>query len=49
MSMLFLPLLIFLAGVLRAFILASWTLTFRQLTLEGELSPTILNDHSPEE
>ncbi|MBW6465878.1 MAG: hypothetical protein K0B06_05190 [Brevefilum sp.] len=44
LSMAFIPLLIFLAGVLRAYILASWTLTFRQLTLEGGLMPTVLND-----
>jgi hypothetical protein len=44
LSMIFIPLLIFLAGVLRAYILASWTLTFRQLTLEGGLTPTVLND-----
>jgi uncharacterized membrane protein YesL len=30
LSMIFIPLLIFLAGVLRAYILASWTLTFRE-------------------
>jgi hypothetical protein len=44
LSMAFIPLLIFLAGVLRAYILTSWTLTFRYLTLEGGLTPTVLND-----
>jgi hypothetical protein len=44
LSIVFVPMLVFLTGVLRAFILSSWTLTFRQLALEGDLAPTVLND-----
>lgn len=44
LTLLFLPLIIFLSGVLQAFILAAWTLTFRRLTLESELEPEVLND-----
>lgn len=44
----FIPLLIFLAGVLRAYILASWTLTFRRLTQQGDLAPVVLNDQVDE-
>lgn len=49
LSMVFIPLLIFLAGVVRAYILASWTLTFRHLTLEGGLTPTVLNNEVGED
>ena len=49
LSMVFIPLLIFLGGVLRAYILSSWTLTFRRLTVDRELEPTVLNDPSDEE
>jgi hypothetical protein len=38
-----LPLMLFLNGVLNAYILASWTLTFRRLTAEDELNPTVLS------
>lgn len=48
LSLLFVPLVIFLSGVLQAFILAAWTLTFRRLTLENELEPTVLNDQVDE-
>jgi hypothetical protein len=40
----FIPLAIFLGGVLRAYILASWTLTYRRLILASELTPTVLTD-----
>jgi hypothetical protein len=40
---LFIPLLVFLSGVLRAYVLACWTLTFRRLTGESALEPTVLN------
>jgi hypothetical protein len=49
LSLVFIPLLVFLAGVLRAYILASWTLTFRLLTLEGGLTPTVLSTNVDEE
>ncbi len=48
LTILVLPLIIFLSGVLQAFILAAWTLTFRRLTLENELEPTVLNDLADE-
>jgi hypothetical protein len=44
LSMVFIPLLIFLGGVLRAYILASWTLTFRRLSMEEDLKPTVLSE-----
>ncbi|MFU8826817.1 MAG: hypothetical protein ACNA70_04915 [Brevefilum sp.] len=40
----FIPLVIFLGGVLRAYILASWTLTYRRLILNADLTPTVLTD-----
>jgi len=39
----FIPLLVFLSGVLRAYVLASWTLTFRRLTGESAREPIVLN------
>lgn len=42
LSLVLIPLLIFLGGVLKAYILASWTLTYRRLTLDGDLTPTVL-------
>lgn len=44
LTILVMPLIIFLSGVLQAFILAAWTLTFRRLTFENELEPTVLNE-----
>jgi hypothetical protein len=44
LSLVFVPLLIFLGGVLQAYVLASWTLTFRRLTQQGDLAPVVLND-----
>ncbi len=43
-----LPLMIILGGVLRAYVLASWTLTFRRLTGEDELQPILLIKESEE-
>lgn len=48
LSMVFIPLLIFLGGVLRAYILASWTLTFRRLAQNEALKPTVLNEKAGE-
>ena len=48
LSLVFIPLLMFLGGVLRAFVLASWTLTYRRLAMAGELTPTVLNDKTVE-
>ena len=42
----FLPFAIFLSGVLRAYLLSSWTLTYRRLEGESALHPELL---SPEE
>lgn len=44
LTMVFIPLLIFLGGVLRAYILASWTLTYRRLSQEEDLKPTVLSE-----
>jgi hypothetical protein len=41
--LIFLPILILLSGVLRAYVLASWTLTYRRLTGESALNPTVLS------
>jgi hypothetical protein len=46
LSLVLIPLVIFLAGVLRAYILASWTLTFRRLAQKGEIQQTLLNEES---
>ncbi len=48
-SLVLIPPIVFLAGVLRAFILASWTLTYRRLVLASELAPTVLNEKSDED
>jgi hypothetical protein len=44
LSLVFIPLLIFLGGVSRAYILACWTLTYRRLSLEADLKPTVLSE-----
>jgi hypothetical protein len=44
----FMPLVIFLSGVLRAYVLTSWTLTYRQLEAEDELAPIVLADGNGE-
>lgn len=38
-----LPIVVFLGGVLKAYVLASWTLTYRYLTGENEMEPVVLN------
>jgi hypothetical protein len=48
LSLVLIPVLIFLGGVLRAYILAAWTLTFRRLTLDRALEPTVLNEQFDE-
>jgi len=42
--LIFIPLVVFLGGVLRAYVLTSWTLTYRQLEAEDELTPIVLSD-----
>ena len=42
LSLVFIPLVIFLSGVVRAYVLTSWTLTFRQLSAEDRFEPTVL-------
>lgn len=39
-----LPILIFLGGVLRAYLLSAWTLAYRRLPLSEDLKPTLLNE-----
>ncbi len=43
-----LPLMLFLNGVLQAYVIASWTLTFRRLTADDELNPTLLSKEDEE-
>lgn len=43
-----LPLVILLSGVLRAFVLASWTLTYHQLIGKEELEPTVMTEEGSE-
>lgn len=45
----FIPLVIFLSGVLKAYVLTSWTLTYRSLENKGELEPIVLYDEDREE
>ncbi len=42
------PLVIFLSGVLKAYVLSSWTLTYRRLIQQDALEPTLLNDKTGE-
>ena len=42
LSLVFVPLVIFLGGVLQAFVLACWTLTFRRLTGDAMQQPEVL-------
>lgn len=44
----FLPVLIFLGGVLRAYILSAWTLTFRRLRDREAFEPVVLNGETEE-
>jgi len=43
-----LPLMIFLNSVLHAYIIVSWTLTFRRLTAGDELNPTVISKEDEE-
>lgn len=43
------PLVVFLGGVLRAYVLSSWTLTYRRLLQEAELEPTLLPEEEDED
>ena len=45
----FIPLVVFLSAVLRAYVLSSWTLTYRRLTGENVLTPTVLSDEPVQE
>jgi len=49
LSLIIMPLIIFLSGVLQAFILSAWTLTFRRLTQDNGLEPTVLNGSDDED
>lgn len=42
------PLVIFLSGVLKAYVLSSWTLTYRRLIQQEALEPTVLSEESDE-
>ena len=42
------PLVIFLGGVLKAYVLSSWTLTYRSLVQQEEIEPTVLNTNEDE-
>ncbi|MEA3327589.1 MAG: hypothetical protein U9R53_09855 [Chloroflexota bacterium] len=44
----FLPLAILLGGVLRAYVLSSWTLTYRRLIAEGNLEPMVISTEDDE-
>jgi hypothetical protein len=43
MFLIALPLTIFLSGVLRAYVLTSWTLTYRLLAEKSELEPEVIS------
>ncbi len=42
------PLIVFLSGVLKAYVLSSWTLTYRRLIQQEELEPTVLSEEPGE-
>ncbi|MFW5713796.1 MAG: hypothetical protein ACOCYU_03915 [Brevefilum sp.] len=44
-----LPVVIFLGGVLKAYVLSSWTLTYRRLIQQEAIEPTVLSDTEIEE
>jgi len=44
-----LPFLLFLAGVVKAYVLASWTLTYRTLVGEDDLKPILLNQEAADQ
>jgi hypothetical protein len=43
------PIVIFLQGVLRSYITASWTLTYRRVTGESALTPTVIETEEPQD
>jgi hypothetical protein len=43
------PLVVFLGGVLRAYVLSSWTLTYRWLIQQQDLEPTLLSEEEDED
>ena len=49
MFLIALPLTIFLSGVLRAYVLTSWTLTYRRLAEESDLEPEVISLSEGEE
>jgi hypothetical protein len=42
------PLVIFLSGVIKAYVLSSWTLTYRRLIQQEALEPTLLSEEADE-
>jgi hypothetical protein len=42
------PLVIFLSGVIKAYVLSSWTLTYRRLIQQEALEPTLLSEETDE-
>lgn len=44
-----LPIVVFLGGVLKAYVLASWTLTYRYLAGEKAMEPVVLNEEENEQ
>jgi hypothetical protein len=47
--LIFLPVAILVMGGVKALVLSSWTLTYRQLTTEGGLNPIIIEEEEEEE
>ncbi|NLN70912.1 MAG: hypothetical protein GX142_09060 [Chloroflexi bacterium] len=45
----FFPVMLLLSGVLRAYIMAAWTLTYRRLAANESLKPTLLDKTTPED
>jgi hypothetical protein len=43
MFLIALPLTIFLSGVLRAYVLTSWTLTYRRMAEKTEMEPEVIS------
>jgi len=44
LSLVLVPVLILLSGVFQTYVLAAWTLTYRRLSLNEDLKPTLLSD-----
>lgn len=49
LSMIIIPFVVLLGGVVKTYVLASWTLAFRHLTSVNELNPTILSTEEEEQ